>query len=627
MVNPEAVEPGDPVTISIDVLNEGQTLERFSTILRLKGPGDAEALPISVKEITLGAGETGQLRFFFLTPEDVDGRYEVEIEGRRGEVLTGFFDVFTKIEADALRFSNLAISPATVRPGEPVTISMFVSNDSDTDGRTEIELFINGELFAVKSQFVPARGSVEVIFEFIPPAEGVYSVELVEEGVTPLKGEIVAAIPLTAFSTVFANLAISPPEVLPGEPVTVTFQLGHAGETAGDAAVALLIDGVEVDSTTVSLDGLETVPGVTFTFTAPDEPGLHTIDVEGLTGSFTVLPVIDILLRILDVIGIPGTVERGQLIFINVDVENPADAEATRTLSLTLGGQVVDTQTVTLGPGETTTVTFSFRAPDEPGLHRFDVEGTTREFTVVAAIVPALMNLIPPLTISPSEAEPGQLVTISARILNSGQEAGSATVVLLIDDLEVERRSVQIPGQSDRTVTFTITAEQAERAYNVRVEVGEADEVKVVEGSFTVAKPEPEVPQVANIIGVPGSLSLDADSVDSGHPITLTLSFTNDGGIDGTRSLTLLIDEKEIETREVAVAAGETIVVDFTFVERGSGTHTASVAGLSTEFSITKPAPMGLTIALILIFALVMAGLAVLLYVRARRVMPPAAAV
>ena len=176
-------------------------------------------------------------------------------------------------------------------------------------------------------------------------------------------------------------------------------------------------------------------------------------------------------------------------------------------------------------------------------------------------------------------------------------------------------------------MTFTITAEQAERAYNVRVEVGEADEVKVVEGSFTVAKPEPEVPQVANIIAVPGSLSLDADSVDSGHPITLTLSFTNDGGIDGTRSLTLLIDEKEIEPREVAVAAGETIVVDFTFVERGSGTHTASVAGLSTEFSITKPAPMGLTIALILIFALVMAGLAVLLYVRARRVMPPAAAV
>ena len=622
VVNPEAVEPGDPVTISIDVLNEGRTLERFSTILRLKGPGDAEALPVSVKEITLGAGETGQLRFFFLTPEDVNGRYEVEIEGRRGEVLTGFFDVFTKIDVNLLRFESLAIRPAAVRPGELVIISMFVSNDSDSDGSTEIELFINGELFAVKSQFVPARGSVEVFFEFIPPAEGVYSI-----GLPSLSGEVIARIPLTAFSAVFANLAISPPEVLPGELVTVTFQLGNAGETAGDAAVALLIDGVEVDSTTVSLDGLETVPGVTFTFTAPDEPGLHTIDVEGLTGSFTVLSVIDIPLRILDVIGIPGTVERGQLIFINVDVENPADAEATRTLSLTLDGQVVDTQTVTLGPGETTTVTFSFRPPDEPGLHRFDVEGTTREFTVVTAIVPALMNLIPPLTISPSQAEPGQLVTISARILNSGQEAGSATVVLLIDDLEVERRSVQIPGQSDRTVTFTITAEQAERAYNVRVEVGEADQVKVVEGSFTVAEPEPQVPQVANIIAVPGSLSLDADSVDSGHPITLTVSFTNDGGIDGTRTFKLLIDDEEIETREVAVAAGETTVVDFTFVERGSGTHTASVAGLSTEFSITKPAPMGLTIALILIFGFVMAGLAVLLYVRARRVMPPAASV
>ena len=609
LVAPEAVEPGEAVTITVDVLNLGTRLDPFSTILKLSGPRDTDFRPVAVKEITLAGGQVGTIRFIVAREEQ--GRYQVEIEARKGEILTGVFDVFKKIDPAQLRFRDLVITPDEVVPGRLVTISMFVENTSDQDGRTEIEFRINEVLTELRSQFVPGRGSIEVLFLFTPPAEGTYVVQLIDadETVAPLRGEITAAIPLLPAEFRFAALSISPLEADPGDEVTITFELSNIGEETGVRTVILLLDGVEVDRLDVAVDALSLVPA-TFTITAPQEAGTYTLRIEDLTGTFRVI-VREITIE--EITPVPARVPAGRLISVDVDVANPHDVEATRTLTLKLDGVVIEDSLVTLGAGQTSRVTFEFTAPDIPGRHTIDIAGFEQTFEVV--ILAAALNLVAPLTISPTEASPDGTVTITAVLSNSGEEQGQTEIVLRINGEEVETRTVVVPGEGQRRVTFEITRAE-EGDYAVEIEAVGAIDVKVLRGSFTVAA------AAARLVTVPGTLKVEPLEVDSGEPVTVSLDITNEDEVAGTRTVSLFVDGVLVETQEITVGPGETGTVSFTFEEEDSGTHTVRVEQLTAEFEVTAPADGGgliIIVIVVAIFAIIGGGIGAFLYLRKRR--------
>ena len=58
VVSPNAVAPGESIKITVDIINEGAQLGAFSSILKL-ALGEGLFEPITVKEITLLAGENG----------------------------------------------------------------------------------------------------------------------------------------------------------------------------------------------------------------------------------------------------------------------------------------------------------------------------------------------------------------------------------------------------------------------------------------------------------------------------------------------------------------------------------------------------------------------------------------
>ena len=159
VVTPDTVEPGESVKITIDIFNEGGREGSFSTILKLKKREATEFSPIAVKSINLAAGEDGKIRFFVTQEEQA--RYDVQVEGRKGEILEGSFDVFRKITQADLSLANFVITPAEVGPGETVRISGDVLNAGNEDGSTEIQLRINGVLFQTQRLVVPGRGSSE----------------------------------------------------------------------------------------------------------------------------------------------------------------------------------------------------------------------------------------------------------------------------------------------------------------------------------------------------------------------------------------------------------------------------------------------------------------------------------
>lgn len=88
------------------------------------------------------------------------------------------------------------------------------------------------------------------------------------------------------------------------------------------------------------------------------------------------------------------------------------------------------------------------------------------------------------LSISPYYVEPGEEVTISANVANSGGIQLSYTAILRINDSEVERKSVVLDAGESEVVIFTMAKASTG---NYTVELG------VLAGTFTVEEAPPPI--------------------------------------------------------------------------------------------------------------------------------------
>jgi len=121
-ISPEEVNPGQPVTISVIVANIGGEVGSYTVILE----GDFMAQ----ENVTLAPGWS-RLVSFEVTPTGT-GTYSVSVDG-----LYGSFVATTAPVAD-IRVEDLVISPTEVYVGEPVTISVRVTNYGTVAGSKTI---------------------------------------------------------------------------------------------------------------------------------------------------------------------------------------------------------------------------------------------------------------------------------------------------------------------------------------------------------------------------------------------------------------------------------------------------------------------------------------------------------
>ena len=102
-------------------------------------------------------------------------------------------------------------------------------------------------------------------------------------------------------------------------------------------------------------------------------------------------------------------------------------------------------------------------------------------FTVIASTQPAAFETSY-LTVLPGEVEPGEKVTISVKVTNTGDLSESYEVTLKIDKVVVATEDVTLAGGTSGTVTFT-TSKDAAGTYNVNV--------NGLSSTFTVMAPPP----------------------------------------------------------------------------------------------------------------------------------------
>ena len=267
-VDPLKVEPGDNVTVSVKVTNVGEELGNYTVELLVDGE-------IEVTEaVQLGGGNYSVLSFG-LSREEV-GSYIVEVDGLSATLL-----VALPPSPAEFVLRELNIEPAEIELGDNVTVSVIVENIGEQTGSYNVTLTVD-EKESYEVVQLEGGDESEVVFLLTAFDAGYYNVE-----VNGMTGSFTVLAPPIPAEFTFSNLVVDPVQVEPGDEVSVSVTVANIGEEAGTVVVDLMLDGEVFDSESVTLSG-GAFEDVAFVVSSEDE-GSHTVAIEEITGSFTVV--------------------------------------------------------------------------------------------------------------------------------------------------------------------------------------------------------------------------------------------------------------------------------------------------------------------------------------------------
>jgi len=177
----------------------------------------------------------------------------------------------------------------------------------------------------------------------------------------------------------------------------------------------------------------------------------------------------------------PNTVDEGDIVTISVTVSNDGLIELTEGVNLKIEGSTVESEMVTLLPDASSTLTWTV-SEATAGTYSVEVNGLTGSFTVEAPPEPEPANIVyESIAVQPTSIEEGGAVTVTVTLENTGEETGTETVELYVNDAMTDSESVTVAGGATKTVAFTVTEDTAG---TYTVEAGEKST------TFTVTAPE-----------------------------------------------------------------------------------------------------------------------------------------
>ncbi len=278
--------PGDTLEIDMpDVLAAGSTTD---IVVTSRGAAVEDVSVRFAGELIGTTDDEGLIRY---VPQET-GTYEVRAEK------SGFVSASRTVKvvsADDMQYVlSIDVSPEVVYEGENITIS--VTTAIDAEPLADVEVFYDG----VHIGDTDEQGQLSYTVE----DPGVHKIAVEPEGYIPaeysfevLEGDLMFEI---------SNLAVSPLEVQPDEPVTITVDVENIGIASHERDIELLVNEEVADTRTVSLDSGETR---TLEFTHSEtEPGDYTVQIGDEIMTFTVqepepVPFVGILASVAAVLG------------------------------------------------------------------------------------------------------------------------------------------------------------------------------------------------------------------------------------------------------------------------------------------------------------------------------------
>ena len=185
------------------------------------------------------------------------------------------------------------------------------------------------------------------------------------------------------------------------------------------------------------------------------------------------------------------------------------------------------------------------------------------------------------LTIQPFEAGLGEPILISANVTNVGEEEGSYSANLTINNVLKESQTILLSGGNSSVVEF-IDIENVEGTYFV--------EIGGLNGTFTITDvPPPSTLKVSYLIHTPNEAWVN-------ETITISVNVTNTGNEAISYSLPFRVNDVIKGVKAIQLSAGETQTVNCTVTESSEGTYSTNVGGLQGSFKIVPTGYHTLTV-------------------------------
>jgi hypothetical protein len=184
------------------------------------------------------------------------------------------------------------------------------------------------------------------------------------------------------------------------------------------------------------------------------------------------------------------------------------------------------------------------------------------------------------LVFDQSWVQVGTPVKISVNVTNIGDERGNHSVILTIDDIPVEKETVQLSAAETTQLSFTATQLTVG---NHTVTIGD------LTGSIRVTVEKPIRPAELQLT----NLRISRIEAGIGETITVSALATNIGDLAGEFSLDIFVNDKKVETKVIYLDSGVNTAVEFEVVEDAEGDYVVTLGDLTTSFSITSnPQPV-----------------------------------
>jgi len=267
-------------------------------------------------------------------------------------------------EAEEFEVSSLEVQPDACPSGDTVTVTVDVKNVGGREGTYTATLKINGVEVDTKDVVVSAGDTETISFEITKDAPGMYTIDL--EGLTG------AFKVLKPAEFKVSNLGITPEEVKVGGKVKLIADIENIGEVEGTYTATLKVDGAEVEVKDMVVAAGDTQT-ISFELTK-DDPGLCTIDLDGLTGEVNFRELKPAEFKIGSLSISPNPAKVGEETSIKISIRNVGEARGTYMATLVVDGVVDQTREVTVAGGTSDSVVF-FVSKDSPGSYGVEIGG------------------------------------------------------------------------------------------------------------------------------------------------------------------------------------------------------------------------------------------------------------
>jgi len=385
---------------------------------------------------------------------------------------------------------------------------------------------------------------------------------------------------------------IAPQLVVPAEQVMTTHRDNSHGSSSGTSAAAPQVSGaiaVVQSATTDEHTPEQLKAALTETANHPDGPDIQ--DNRYGHGMVDVLAAIGYLedqesaeFDIASVELSDKTILEGETARITAEVTNTGDTEGEFTAEFSItdasgSADIVDTETVLLSSGETTTVTLTAEI-ERAGEYDAALSGTDAGTLTV--------ERPPTLELSDGSLDEEVITTdesvgVTATAENIGDRSGTFDIGLLVDDKEVSTTDILLESEESSTVYFEYEPTEAGE-YHITVEGDSNDGDRVATAAGTVAVNTP-----ADIEVTDATLSSETIVEDESTEVVATV--TNHGGTAGTSDVALEVDGTPVDSTEVKVEGGSSTTVSFEKVFSTSGKYEVTVDGANAgTLTVEQPA-------------------------------------